>query len=62
MLYVNSYNTLPIFLTVSMIMGEPSQVGEALSSVQSGFTVVFITLIISGCILTWAQFLCAAGI
>lgn len=60
MLYVNSYNTLPIFLTVSMIMGEPSQVGEALSSVQSGFTVVFITLIISGCILTWAQFLCAA--
>merc|ERR1719384_1189219 len=48
MLYVNSYNTLPIFLTVSMILGEPLQVGEALSSVQSGFSLVFITLIISG--------------
>ena len=62
MLYVNSYNTLPIFLTVSMILGEPLQVGQALSSVQPGFSLVFVTLIISGCVLTWAQFLCAAGI
>ena len=62
MLYVNSYNTLPIFLTVSMIMGEPLQVGEALTSVKPGFSLVFITLIVSGCVLTWAQFLCAAGI
>jgi len=60
MLYVNSYNTLPIFLTVSMILGEPLQVGQALSSVQPGFSLVFVTLIISGCVLTWAQFLCAA--
>ena len=61
MLHVNSYNTLPIFLTVSMIMGEPLQVGQALGSVQSGFSLVFVTLIISGCVLTWAQFMCAAG-
>ena len=62
MLYVNSYNTLPIFLTVSMILGEPLQVGEALTAVQPGFCLVFLTLIVSGCVLTWAQFLCAAGI
>merc|ERR1711936_1477727 len=60
MLHVNSYNTPPIFLTVSMIMGEPLQVGQALGSVQSGFSLVFVTLIISGCVLTWAQFMCAA--
>merc|ERR1719192_588290 len=60
MLYVNSYNTLPIFLTVSMILGEPLQVGEALTAVQPGFCLVFLTLIVSGCVLTWAQFLCAA--
>merc|ERR1712066_518827 len=30
------------------------------TSVQPGFTLVFITLIVSGCVLTWAQFMCAA--
>merc|ERR550519_505254 len=60
MLYVNSYNTLPIFLTVSMILGEPTKIGESLSSVVSSFYPVFLALIISGCVLTWAQFMCAA--
>merc|ERR1719242_777637 len=60
MLYVNSYNTLPIFLTVSMILGEPNKIGQTLSSVESGFFPIFISLIISGCVLTWAQFMCAA--
>ena len=60
MLYVNSYNTLPIFLTVSMILGEPASIGESLSSVQPGFYPVFVLLIMSGCVLTWAQFMCAA--
>merc|ERR1719336_1408886 len=60
MLYVNSYNTLPIFLTVSMILGEPANIGQSLSSVEGGFYPIFALLIMSGCVLTWAQFMCAA--
>jgi drug/metabolite transporter (DMT)-like permease len=60
MLHVNSFNTLPIFLTVSMIVGEPQRIGESLSVAAPGFTVVFVLLILSGCVLTWSQFMCAA--
>lgn len=60
MLHVNSFNTLPIFLTMSMILGEPSDIGQSVSIAEPGFTWVFGLLIISGCVLTWAQFLCAA--
>jgi len=60
MLHVNSFNTLPIFLTMSMILGEPADIGQSVSIAEPGFTWVFGLLILSGCILTYAQFLCAA--
>jgi len=60
MLHVNSFNTLPIFLTVSMIVGEPQRIGQSLSAAEPGFLWVFSLLILSGCVLTWAQFMCAA--
>jgi len=60
MLHVNSFNTLPIFLTVSMVLGEPADIGESVSVAEPGFTWVFGLLIFSGCVLTWAQFMCAA--
>jgi len=60
MLHVNSFNTLPIFLTMSMVLGEPADIGQSVSIAEPGFTWVFGLLILSGCILTYAQFLCAA--
>jgi len=60
MLHVNSFNTLPIFLTFSMVIGEPARIGQSLSVAEPGFVVVFGLLILSGCVLTWAQFMCAA--
>merc|ERR1712240_997851 len=60
MLHVNSFNTLPIFLTMSMVLGEPANIGQSVSIAEPGFTWVFGLLILSGCILTYAQFLCAA--
>ena len=27
MIYINAYNTMPIFLTMSLILGEPEKVG-----------------------------------
>ena len=60
MIYVNSYNTLPIFLTLSVILGEPASIGEALHTLEAGFGLVFSLLIVSGCVLTYSQFLCAA--
>merc|ERR1712142_764346 len=59
MLHVNSFNTLPIFLTMSMVLGEPANIGQSVSIAEPGFTWVFGLLILSGCILTYAQFLCA---
>eukprot|EP00094_Tigriopus_californicus_P005717 TCALIF_05510-PA protein Name:"Similar to Slc35d3 Solute carrier family 35 member D3 (Mus musculus)" AED:0.22 eAED:0.24 QI:0/0.66/0.75/1/0.33/0.5/4/51/270 len=46
MVYVNGYNTLPFFITFSIIMGEPSAAFNSQS--------------IRGCILTYSQFLCAS--
>jgi len=60
MLHVNSFNTLPIFLTMSMVLGEPADIGQSVSIAEPGFTWVFALLILSGCVLTYAQFLCAA--
>ena len=60
MLHVNAYNTLPIFITVSMILGEPSNISSSLPALDSSFLMVFGLLILSGCILTYSQFLCAA--
>lgn len=60
MLHVNSFNTLPIFLTVSMVVGEPARIGTSLAAAAPGFTLVFALLIFSGCVLTWSQFMCAA--
>ena len=61
MLYVNGYNTLPVFITVSMILSEPSKITDSISSLDTSFTIVFCLLILSGCILTYSQFLCAAA-
>ena len=58
MLHVNGLNTLPIFLTLSMVLGDPADIGQSLSIAEPGFTWEFGLL--SGCILTYAQFLCAA--
>merc|ERR1719270_1786068 len=41
MIYVNSYNTLPIFLTLSVILGEPASIGESLHTLEAGFGLVF---------------------
>ena len=60
MLHVNSYNTLPIFLTLSFVLGEPAAIGSGAGSLDPGFSLVFALLILSGCVLTYSQFLCAA--
>ena len=60
MLHVNSYNTLPIFLTLSFVLGEPAAIGSGAGSLEPGFSLVFALLILSGCVLTYSQFLCAA--
>ena len=45
---------------MSLVLGEPAQIGEAVVVAGPGFTPTFISLILSGCVLTWSQFLCAA--
>lgn len=60
MLHVNGFNTLPVFLTVSMVLGEPKMIGASVAVAEPGFISVFVLLILSGCVLTWAQFMCAA--
>lgn len=60
MIHVNAFNTLPFFLVVSMLMSEPSFISNSAAWDSQGFLPIFVILILSGCVLTFAQFLCAA--
>lgn len=60
MIYVNAYNTLPVFLTMSVVLGEPAQIALVLVEEDFSFYLVFSTLIVSGGVLTYSQFLCCA--
>jgi len=60
MIHINGFNTLPFFTIMSMLIMEPIKIAESNSFFEDGFFPVFITLIISGCILTFSQFLCAS--
>lgn len=60
MIHINGFNTLPFFAIVSMAIMEPVKIAESNSVFEDGFFPTFITLVISGCILTFSQFLCAS--
>jgi len=60
LLYVNSYNTLPFFVLVSIMLGEPAKIAAYEMLWDPGFASLFVTLVLSGCVLTYSQFLCAA--
>ena len=36
MIYINAYNTLPLFLTMSLVLGEPAQVAQHIYPLQPG--------------------------
>merc|ERR1712223_601344 len=60
MIHINGFNTLPFFAIVSMAIMEPVKIAESNAVFEDGFFPTFITLVISGCILTFSQFLCAS--
>jgi len=60
MVYINSCNTLPVFLLASFLVGETSALGYSNSYSASGFLPTFVLLVFSGSLLTYSQFLCAA--
>ena len=48
MLHITSLTTLPIFLTMSLIIGEPEKMRESASALEPGFCLVFLFLLVSG--------------
>ena len=48
MLHITSLTTLPIFLTMSLIIGEPEKIKESASVLEPGFCMVFLLLLVSG--------------
>jgi solute carrier family 35 protein len=60
MIYINAYNTLPVFLIMALVLGEPSKVANSLLTEEDSFYYIFILLVVSGSVLTYSQFLCAA--
>jgi hypothetical protein len=45
LLHLNAFNTLPLFLTMSLVLGEPASVSASLLTEDLSFYVVFIILI-----------------
>jgi len=60
MIHINGFNTLPFFAITSIAILEPVNIAESNSFFEDGFISVFVTLVLSGCILTFSQFLCAS--
>ena len=48
MLHITSLTTLPIFLTMSLIIGEPEKMRESASTLEPGFCLIFLFLLVSG--------------
>ena len=48
MLHITSLTTLPIFLTMSLVIGEPEKMKESASVLEPGFCLVFLFLLVSG--------------
>ena len=48
MLHITSITTLPIFLTMSLVMGEPDKMRENSSVLEPGFCIIFLLLLVSG--------------
>jgi hypothetical protein len=45
LLHLNAFNTLPLFLTMSLVLGEPASVSASLMTEDLSFYVVFVILI-----------------
>jgi hypothetical protein len=45
LLHLNAFNTLPLFLTMSLLLGEPASVSASLLTEDLSFYVVFVILI-----------------
>jgi len=60
MIHINAYNTLPVFLTIAILIGEPDKVANSLQMEDKSFYLIFILLIVSGIVLSYSQFLCAS--
>jgi hypothetical protein len=45
LLHLNAFNTLPLFLTMSLLLGEPASVSASLMTEDLSFYVVFVILI-----------------
>ena len=45
LLHLNAFNTLPLFLTMSLLLGEPASVSASLLTEDKSFYVVFVILI-----------------
>ncbi len=61
MVYINSCNTFPLFLAASFLLGEVGAIARGPSNLAvPGFLPTFLTLEVSGLLLTYSQFLCAA--
>lgn len=60
MIHINAYNTLPVFLTFAILLGEPDKVASSLRAEDTSFYFIFSLLIVSGIVLSYSQFLCAS--
>jgi len=60
MIHINAYNTLPLFLTLAILLGEPEKVAASLRTEDQSFYFIFTLLILSGIVLSYSQFLCAS--
>lgn len=58
MIYLNGYNTLPLFVILTSILEDPIKLIMLLPGAEGGFQLVFWTMILSGVILIYSQFLC----
>jgi len=58
MLYLNAWNTLPVFTVMSMVLGEFVPASAQLSESNTPFLFLYSLLIVSGGILMFSTFLC----
>lgn len=58
MIYLNGYNTLPLFVILTATLEDPIKLIKMLPSADYDFHFLFWTMILSGGILIYSQFLC----
>ena len=57
LLHLNAMNTLPLFLTMSLLLGEPASVSASLLTEDLSFYVVFVILIRKFKMKSWVTYL-----